>query len=97
MPMFYGGMNSKDNYGETNRVPEGSNEEKVKQSAQRTTGSPTGGSPQRSSEAEANYNQQIAMQQSEKTVFRAHKTALNADPYNPTRIDNAIQQKLLDN
>lgn len=32
-------FNSKDNYGEINRVPEGSNEQKVKQSAQRTTGS----------------------------------------------------------
>lgn len=31
-------MNSNDNYGETNRVPPGSNEEKVKMAAQRTTG-----------------------------------------------------------
>ncbi len=38
MPYFNGGMNSKDNYGETNRVPPGSNEEKVKAAAQRTTG-----------------------------------------------------------
>lgn len=32
-------MNSNDNYGETNRVPAGSNEEKIRQAAQRTTGS----------------------------------------------------------
>lgn len=32
-------MNSNDNYGETNRVPAGSNEEKVKAAAQRTSGS----------------------------------------------------------
>lgn len=32
-------MNSNDNYGETNRVPPGSNEEKVKNAAGRTTGS----------------------------------------------------------
>ncbi len=38
MPFVYGDMNSNTNYGETNRVPRGSNEEKVKQAAQRTTG-----------------------------------------------------------
>lgn len=48
-----------------------------------------------SSEAEMNYNHQIAMQQGEKSSFRAHKTAMNADPYNPSRIENAIQQKLI--
>ncbi len=47
-----------------------------------------------SSEVEANYNYQIAMQQGEKSSFRAHKVAMNADPYNPTRIENAVQQKL---
>lgn len=36
---FLGTNNSKDNYGETNRVPPGSNEEKVRMAAQRTTGS----------------------------------------------------------
>lgn len=35
---FFGSNNSKDNYGETNRVPPGSNEEKVKMAAQRTNG-----------------------------------------------------------
>lgn len=48
------------------------------------------------SEAEMNYNYQIAMQQGEKTSFRAHKTALNADPFNPNRVDNARQQSLID-
>lgn len=88
-------MNSNDNYGETNRVPEDSNEARVKASAQRTTG-PTGSSPTRSSESEMNYNHQIAMQQGEKSAFRAHKTSSNTDPYNPNRIDNAKQQKMLD-
>ena len=46
-----------------------------------------------SSDSESTYNYQIAMQQGEKSSFRAHKTALNADPYNPTRIDNAINAK----
>lgn len=32
-------MNSNDNYGETNRVPPGSNEERVRQAKQRTDGS----------------------------------------------------------
>lgn len=35
---FKDSMNSNDNYGETNRVPSGSNEEKVQQVKQRTTG-----------------------------------------------------------
>lgn len=48
------------------------------------------------SDAEATYNYQIAMQQGEKSSFRAHKTAMNADPYNPNRIDNARQQTLSD-
>lgn len=48
------------------------------------------------SDAEASYNYQIAMQQGEKSSFRAHKTAMNADPFNPSRVDNARQQKLLD-
>lgn len=39
MPYFYGDHNSRSNYGETNRVPPGSNEEKVKEASQRTTGS----------------------------------------------------------
>lgn len=51
---------------------------------------------QGSSEAEINYNYQIALQQGEKTAFRAHKTALNADKYNPARLDNSVQQNLLD-
>lgn len=86
-------MNSNDNYGETNRVLDDSNEARVKAAAQRTTG-PTGGSPTRSSESEMNYNHQIAMQQGEKSAFRAHKISMNADPYNPNRIDNAKQQTL---
>lgn len=49
-----------------------------------------------SSESEMNYNYQIAMQQGEKSSFRAHKTAINNDPYNPNRISNSIQQKLSD-
>lgn len=49
---------------------------------------------QGSSESEAQYNYQIALLQGEKTAFRAHKTALNADPFNPNRVDNAVQQKL---
>lgn len=49
-----------------------------------------------SSETEANYNYQIAMQQLEKSSFRAHKTALNADPYNPGRLSNVPQQILSD-
>ncbi len=48
------------------------------------------------SNAEQAYNYQIAVQQGEKTSFRAHKTALNADPFNPSRVDNAMQQKLSD-
>lgn len=86
-------MNSNDNYGETNRVPTDSNEQRVLQARQRTSGLGGVNSSQRSSETEMDYNYQIAMQQGEKSSFRAHKTALNADPYNPTRIDNAIQQK----
>ena len=38
MPYVNSDMNSNTNYGETNRVPPGSNEEKVKLAAQRTTG-----------------------------------------------------------
>lgn len=42
------------------------------------------------------YNEKIAESQRSKTVFRAHRTALNADKYNPARLDNAIQQTLSD-
>ncbi len=49
---------------------------------------------QGSSNSEMAYNYQIAEQQGQKTSFRAHKVAGNADPYNPARLDNAIQQKL---
>ncbi len=48
-------------------------------------------------ESQMANNHSLAMAQGEKSSFRAHKVAMNADPFNPTRIDNAIQQKLLDN
>jgi hypothetical protein len=43
------------------------------------------------------FNSKIADIQRDKTVFRAHNKALDADKFNPARLDNAIQQKLLDN
>lgn len=49
------------------------------------------------SDVEMAYNLALANQQREKTEFRAHKTALNTDQYNPARLSNAIQQKQFDN
>lgn len=50
-----------------------------------------------SDESQMSYNQGIAEAQRDKTSFRAHKVAVNGDPYNPSRLDNAIQQKLIEN
>lgn len=47
-----------------------------------------------SSEAEITQNYETALQQGEKTAFRAYKVSLNNDQYNPARLANAIQQKL---
>jgi hypothetical protein len=47
-----------------------------------------------SSQAEISHNHAVAHSQGEKSSFRAHKVALSADKFNPSRLDNAIQQKL---
>lgn len=49
-----------------------------------------------SDESQAAFNENMANEQRNKNVFRAHKVSSNADPFNPSRLDNAIQQKLLD-
>jgi hypothetical protein len=45
---------------------------------------------------EASFNQNVAEAQRDKTMFRAHKTALSADPFNPARLSNATPQTLTD-
>lgn len=49
-----------------------------------------------SSEVEITFNHEMANAQRDKTVFRAHKVALDADPYNPARLSNAIIGNLSD-
>lgn len=46
--------------------------------------------------SQMDFNNSVATSQRDKNIFRAHKVAMNADPYNPARLDNAVQQKLLD-
>lgn len=47
-----------------------------------------------SDESQAAFNENVANAQRDKSVFRAHKVSLDADKFNPARLDNAIQQKL---
>ena len=46
-----------------------------------------------SDQSQTTYNQMVAEAQRNKSAFRAHKVALDADPYNPSRLDNAILGK----
>lgn len=41
---------------------------------------------EKSSEKEADFNKSVAESQRQKTAFRAQKTALSADKFNPARI-----------
>lgn len=49
-----------------------------------------------SDQSQTANNHEIAMAQADKTSFRAHKVSLSADKFNPARLENAIQQKMLD-
>ena len=40
----------------------------------------------RNDESQMEHNHQTAKSQRDKTIFRAHKVAMSADPFNPNRL-----------